>query len=65
VIPLSMVSRARDSLAKNGARVTLATYEGGHGWYGDVYGNISAGLLWLERQTTMTADNATGKTGDD
>lgn len=46
-IPLAQADQARDRLSAQGARVRLATYEGGHGWHGDVYGQIRAGLLWL------------------
>jgi hypothetical protein len=27
------------------------TYEGGHGWRGDVFGMIRAGVQWLDEQT--------------
>jgi predicted esterase len=43
--------QARDDLKKHGAKVMLATYEGGHGWHGDVYGNIAKGIRWLEEAT--------------
>ena len=39
---------ASEELAEHGATVKLQTYEGGHGWHGDVYGNIAAGVKWLE-----------------
>ncbi|MEZ5963210.1 MAG: PHB depolymerase family esterase [Planctomycetota bacterium] len=47
-IAMSFPERAVKDLAKAGAETTLATYEGGHGWHGDVYGNIEKGLRWLE-----------------
>ncbi len=47
-IPVSMPERARDVLSANDAQVKTLTYEGGHGWHGDVYGNIAAGIQWLE-----------------
>ena len=47
-IPLRMAEQARDDLAKNKAAVQLATYKGGHGWRGDVYGNLRRGIRWLE-----------------
>ncbi len=47
-IPFRMVEDARERLTANGARVRLQTYEGGHGWHGDVYGMIRAGIVWLE-----------------
>lgn len=37
-------------LAEKGAKTKLQTYSGGHGWKGDVYGNIRAGIEWLEQQ---------------
>ena len=46
--PFRMAKAAEDQLSKAGARVTLATYDGGHGWKGDVFANIRAGLRWLE-----------------
>jgi predicted esterase len=46
--PYRMAEEARDRLKEHGAAVRLATYEGGHGWRGDVYGDIRAGLRWLE-----------------
>jgi len=49
-IPIRMAEAARDLLTENGAKVHLQTYEGGHGWRGDVYGTIRAGVEWLEQQ---------------
>lgn len=37
------------SLGEAGARVHLQTYEGGHGWHGDVFGMIRRGVEWLEQ----------------
>ena len=37
-------------------RTTLAEYEGGHGWQGDVFGNIKAGVDWLEEGAKSDAD---------
>ncbi len=51
VCPFKMVEAAQKALAENGANVKLATYSGGHGWRGNVYGDIRAGIRWLERQT--------------
>jgi predicted esterase len=50
-IPMRMAESARDLLAKAGATTTLATYDGGHGWHGDVYGNIRRGVRWLEHES--------------
>ncbi len=36
-------------LSKKKAKVELATYEGGHGWHGDVWGNMRAALDYLEQ----------------
>ena len=38
-----------ESSARNGAKVRLETYEGGHGWRGDVYNDIRNGVEWLEK----------------
>ena len=43
-IPISHAEAARDALTKAGATVQLQTYEGGHGWKGDVFGNIRKGI---------------------
>jgi RNA polymerase sigma-70 factor (ECF subfamily) len=48
LIPISMAETARDELRRLGARTELRTYEGGHGWHGDVYGEIRRGVAWLE-----------------
>jgi len=50
VCPLRMAEQARDELGEAGAIVEYATYAGGHGWQGDVYGNLRTGLAWLEKQ---------------
>lgn len=47
-IAMSHPEQARVELERQGARVTLQTYEGGHGWHGDVYGELRRGLAWLE-----------------
>ncbi|GAF90941.1 unnamed protein product, partial [marine sediment metagenome] len=46
--PFWRAKQAKDQLARQGARVKLTTYAGGHGWRGDVYGDIRAGIKWLE-----------------
>jgi predicted esterase len=48
-IPFAMAEKARDALRANGAEVQLQSYAGGHGWHGDVFGTISNGIHWLER----------------
>ena len=49
-IPIRMARQAEQELRQHGARVHLQTYEGGHGWHGDVYGMIRKGIQWLEQQ---------------
>jgi predicted esterase len=49
VCPYRMAEQAKNSLAENGAKVHLETYEGGHGWRGNVYRDISNGVEWLEK----------------
>ncbi len=48
-IPIAMARAARQTLVEAGAQCELIEYEGGHGWHGDVYGSIQAGIQWLER----------------
>jgi uncharacterized protein (TIGR03067 family) len=49
LVPFRFAEQARDALADAGAKVELHTYEGGHGWHGDVYGDIRTGVEWLEK----------------
>jgi predicted esterase len=51
-IPLSFAQTAVQRLAAAGAKTELATYEGGHGWHGDVFGQIRTGVRWLEAKAT-------------
>ncbi len=46
-IAMRFPESARDRLSAAGARTHLETYDGGHGWHGDVYGHIRRGLDWL------------------
>ncbi len=48
VCPLWMAQRAITTLEHNGAKAKFVTYKGGHGWHGDIYGNIRSGIEWLE-----------------
>jgi poly(3-hydroxybutyrate) depolymerase len=50
VCPMRMAEAAEKQLATKGAKTTLARYDGGHGWHGDVFGNIREGIDWLEKQ---------------
>jgi predicted esterase len=49
VCPYRMAEQAKTTLAENGAKVSLGTYDGGHGWRGNVYDDIRAGVAWLEK----------------
>ena len=51
-IPIAQAEAARSALQAAGATVELKTYEGGHGWHGDVFGNIRRGVEWLESQAS-------------
>ena len=46
--PFRMAEDAEKQLAKKGAKVRLATYEGGHSWGRNVYGAMREGVRWLE-----------------
>lgn len=48
--PFRMAEEARDALKKNGAIVEFKTYDGGHGWHGDMYGDLRTGFEWLVKQ---------------
>ena len=40
----------RRLFGENGVRTVLETYDGGHGWRGDVYGRIGKALRWLQQK---------------
>ena len=48
VCPYRMAKEGAEALSKAKVRSTLVNYEGGHGWHGNVFGNIRAGLEWLD-----------------
>jgi len=48
VCPFRMAEQASKELADHDAQVKLTTYDGGHGWKGDLYGEIRSGIEWLE-----------------
>jgi predicted esterase len=50
VCPFRMAEQAKETLGKLGAPIMLVEYDGGHGWQGDVFGNIKAGVEWLEKK---------------
>jgi beta-lactamase regulating signal transducer with metallopeptidase domain/predicted esterase len=47
VCPYRMAEQAKNVLLENGAKVRLETYEGGHGWRGNIYRDIRNGIKWL------------------
>jgi predicted esterase len=49
-IPISQPESAKSTLGAAGARVKLETYEGGHGWHGDVAAQIREAVRWLEEK---------------
>ena len=57
VCPYRMAEQAVRDLKRNGAKVELKTYEGGHGWKGNLYDDIRAGIGWLDahRKTAVAA----------
>ncbi len=48
--PYRMAEQAGKELTAAGASVELKTYEGGHGWKGNLYDDIRIGLEWLDKQ---------------
>ena len=52
-IPIRNAERAHDQLLKHGANVRLHTYQGGHGWHGDILGTIRTGMRWLAEQPSV------------
>ncbi len=48
VCPFRMAEQAEQMLREQGATVQFNSYEGGHGWRGNVYGRIRGGIRWLE-----------------
>ena len=49
VCPLWMAEAAEKKLTETGAKVTLAKYDGGHGWQGDTFNDVRTGIVWLEK----------------
>ena len=48
VTPYFHTRAAKTQLTAAGAVVEVSDYDGGHGWHGDVWGNIAAGIEWLQ-----------------
>jgi len=64
VCPFPMAKAAHAALKKSGANAELATYPGGHGWQGDVFGRIRKGIRWLEgaaKERSTPATRARGR----
>jgi predicted esterase len=55
VCPFEMAEQAAKDLKKSGATVKLATYDGGHGWRGNLYDNLRDGIDWLEKHHATRA----------
>ena len=49
VCPYWMAKNAADMLSENGVPNKFVEYRGGHGWHGNVFGNIRNGMNWLEK----------------
>jgi predicted esterase len=49
VCPFLMAKAAAKQLKEAGAAVTLAEYDGGHGWPGNVFADVKTGIEWLEK----------------
>jgi predicted esterase len=45
--PFKMAEEARDALKKAGGVVDFVTYEGGHGWHGDMWARMKKGIEHL------------------
>lgn len=60
--PYRMARSAHQQLRQHAAAVTLVTYAGGHGWHGNVYGHIRAGISWLD-EATAAADHTDARSG--
>ncbi|NJN14330.1 MAG: hypothetical protein HC813_01395 [Planctomycetes bacterium] len=49
VCPFRMAEDAAKKLKKKRAKVEFKQYAGGHGWHGNMYGDLRAGIAWLEK----------------
>lgn len=47
-IPIVQAEKARDFFKRQGANVLYNTYEGGHGWHGDIFGYFAKAKDFLE-----------------
>jgi predicted esterase len=55
VCPYRMAVQAGKTLTANGAKVQLQTYDGGHGWRGNIFDDIRTGIQWLEKNQEKRA----------
>jgi predicted esterase len=51
---------AKKQLTTAGAAVEVKDYQGGHGWSGDIWGNIAAGIEWLQTTKFPATTQAVG-----
>ncbi len=51
VTAFSFAQLAQKEFLKAGAKTELKSYAGGHGWRGDVFGNLRGGIEWLEKNS--------------
>jgi len=49
ITPFRFAEQADVALKAVGAKVEMATYDGGHGWRGTSFRDIRAGIEWLEK----------------
>jgi len=56
--PFSQAQQAQRELTEAGAIVRFTTYQGGHGWHGDLYPRTAEGLAWLVEQAGAAAARA-------
>ena len=55
-IPIKHAQAARDQLRAAGATTKLTTYQGGHGWRGNIYQKLRDGICWLEEQVAVAGN---------
>lgn len=53
--PYRLAEQAEKELTKAGAKVSMKTYAGGHGWRGPLYEDIREGIGWLEKNHATPA----------
>jgi predicted esterase len=58
VTRMRFAEAARKALEPAGAIVKLQPYPGGHGWRGNVFGMISAGVEWLDKASARSSPAA-------